>query len=108
MKVLRVKTGILPSVAEPTFRLSTANLRREISARNLLLAQGIAHESTFGAVPSVLYQEAGGEQGNFLPAAYRRIRASPDLEPATEEVLHVQQKDRPLRRSHSSRTRLRQ
>ena len=78
MKVLRVKTGILPSVAEPTFKLSSSDLRREIGARNLLLAQGIAHESTFGAVPSVLYQEAGCEHGNFLPAAYRRIRASPD------------------------------
>ena len=78
MKALRAKIGILPSVAQPTFRLSASDLRREIGARNLLLAQGIAHESTFGSVPSVLYQEANGDHGNFLPATYRRICASAD------------------------------
>jgi hypothetical protein len=58
--------------------LSSAELRRELSGRNLLLAESIPHESTCGAVPSVLYQEANGQHGNFLPASYRRIRASPE------------------------------
>lgn len=59
-------------------RFSAADLRRDISSRNLLLAETILHESTFGAVASVLYQEANGVHGNFLPASYRRICASPD------------------------------
>ena len=59
-------------------RLSSAQLRRELGARNLERAQRIVHESTYGAVPSVLYQEVNGEHGNFLPASYRRICASPD------------------------------
>jgi len=59
-------------------RLSSAQLRRELSARNLERAQAVVHESTYGAVPTVLYQEVNGEHGNFLPASYRRICASPD------------------------------
>src|SRR5271157_5721216 len=59
-------------------KLSSAQLRRELGARNLERAQGIVHESTYGAVPSVLYQEVNGEHGNFLPASYRRICASPE------------------------------
>lgn len=61
-----------------TKAMSAAELRREISGRNLLLADAIPHESTFGAVASVLYQEADGAHGNFLPASYRRICACPD------------------------------
>jgi hypothetical protein len=56
--------------------LSSAELRRDLSGRNLLLAENIPHESTCGAAPSVLYQEANGQHGNFLPASYRRICAS--------------------------------
>src|SRR5271166_1323743 len=59
-------------------RLSSAQLRRELGARNLERAQAVVHESTYGAVPSVLYQEGNGEHGNFLPASYRRICASPE------------------------------
>jgi hypothetical protein len=59
-------------------RLSSAQLRRELGARNLERARGIVHESTYGAVPSVLYQEVNGQHGNFLPSSYRRICASPD------------------------------
>lgn len=59
-------------------RLTAAELRRELSARNLRLAEGLAHESTFGEIPSVLYQDANGEHGNFLPAVYRRICAHPE------------------------------
>ena len=59
-------------------RLSAVELRRELSTRNLKLAEAMVHESTFGAIPSVLYQEVQGVRGNFLPSSYRRICASPD------------------------------
>jgi hypothetical protein len=59
-------------------RLSSANLRRELSARNLLLAEDVPHELTFGTVPSVLYLDTHGHHGNFLPASYRRIAAAED------------------------------
>jgi hypothetical protein len=59
-------------------RLSSAQLRRELGARNLERAQAIVHEATYGSIPSVLYQDVNGEHGNFLPASYRRICASPD------------------------------
>ncbi len=59
-------------------RLFAVELRRELSSRNLKLAEAMVHESTFSAIPSVLYQEVHGEHGNFLPASYRRICASPD------------------------------
>lgn len=61
-----------PRTASPGF------LRAEISARNRLRAEGFAHETTFGRDPHVLYApaEEGGD-GNFLPAAYRRIVAEP-------------------------------
>ena len=61
----------------PPARLSAAELRRDISSRNLLLAEELPHESTFGPVASVLYQEADGTHGNFLAASYRRICACP-------------------------------
>lgn len=59
-------------------RLTAADLRRELSARNLRLAESVPHESTFGAIPSILYQDANGEHGNFLPEAYRRICSHPE------------------------------
>jgi hypothetical protein len=57
---------------------SAAGLRRELSARNLARAETVAHEATYGHVPSVLYaeDEAGGH-GNFLAASYKRICADP-------------------------------
>jgi len=61
-----------------TAQLTSAELRRELSGRNLRLAERIPHESTYGAVPSVVYQEIDGEHGNSLTASYRRICASPD------------------------------
>ncbi len=56
-------------------RMSAGELRRELSARNLKRAEGMLHETTFGAVVSVIYrEEADGEgHGNFLSASYRRI-----------------------------------
>ena len=59
-------------------KLSAAELRRELSQRNLLLAEAVPHECTYGAIPSVLYQEVEGEHGNFLRPSYRRICAAPD------------------------------
>jgi len=61
-----------------TVRLSSAELRREVSGRSLRLAEGRPHEATLSAIPSVLFQEADGVHGNFLAASYRRICASPD------------------------------
>jgi hypothetical protein len=55
---------------------SAAQLRREISARNLALAADLAHETTYGSVASVVYQQDdAGNHGNFFPASYRRIIA---------------------------------
>lgn len=59
-------------------RLSPAELRRELSGRNLALAEGLPHESTIGAVPSILYRELNGQHGNFITPSYRRICASPE------------------------------
>ncbi len=53
---------------------SATNLRREISARNLANAP----ETTYGVIPSVLFQEdESGQHGNFHPASYKRIVANP-------------------------------
>lgn len=58
--------------------VSSAELRRELSSRNLLLAEAVPHESTIGEVPSILYRDLDGQHGNFIPASYRRICASPE------------------------------
>jgi len=57
---------------------SAARLRRELSMRNLVRAETMTHEATYGVVPSVVYaeDEAGGH-GNFLAASYKRICADP-------------------------------
>src|SRR5277367_5386727 len=62
----------------PTVRLSSTELRRELSDRSLRLADRLPHELTCSAFPSVLFQEINREHGNFLTASYRRIRASSD------------------------------
>jgi hypothetical protein len=59
-------------------RLSSTELRRELSGRNLLLAEALPHESTIGSVPSVLYRDTDGYHGNFLAASYRRICTAED------------------------------
>lgn len=58
--------------------LSSLQLRREVSARNLGLCEEAVHESTYGEIPSVLYREIDGQHYNFIPASYRRISASPE------------------------------
>ncbi|MEK6396623.1 MAG: hypothetical protein V4734_00925 [Terriglobus sp.] len=54
---------------------SAANLRREISMRNL----ADAHETTYGSIPSALFRaDDEGHHGNFHPASYKRILATPE------------------------------
>ncbi len=57
-------------------RLSANALRLEVNARNLARGRRYAHEMTFCASPSVIYQrDESGAHGNFLAASYRRISA---------------------------------
>lgn len=67
-------------VDKGNLRMSAGELRRELSARNLRRAEGIEHETTFGAVASVIYAEQGdgAGHGNFLSASYHRIRRDAD------------------------------
>jgi hypothetical protein len=60
-----------------TDRLTAAQLRQEISARNRARAENLAHELSIGESPSVIYQESEGGHGNFLPGAWRRMQANP-------------------------------
>lgn len=65
--------------AREVYVTSSNGLRREISARNVIRAQDLVHETTFGELPNVIYQELeGGGHGNFLEASYRRICADPE------------------------------
>ncbi len=57
--------------------LSATALRAEISARNQARSMEFAHELTWTGVPSVLYAEADGHHGNFVPASWTRILANP-------------------------------
>jgi len=58
-------------------KLSAAQLRQEISARNVMRSADFEHELSWGVAASVIYQEAeDGGHGNFLPAAYARIMAN--------------------------------
>ncbi len=75
-KVRQGNTEIAP--AETAARISSVALRMELSSRNLMLAEKVAHESTIGETPSILYHDVSGRHGNFLPASYRRICAAPD------------------------------
>ncbi len=53
-------------------------MRRDLSSRNVVRATGYAHETTWSETPSVLYTPAeDGSHGNFFPASYRRILATP-------------------------------
>ncbi len=54
-------------------------LRKEISARNLQRATGCDFETTYGRTAHVIYAPSRtGGHGNFLAAAYRRIRSNGD------------------------------
>jgi hypothetical protein len=56
--------------------LSSAQLRREISARNVERGAG-EFEVSFGGSESVIYRDADGAHGNFLAGSYARIMADP-------------------------------
>jgi hypothetical protein len=56
-------------------------LRTELSARGLrhAVTHGLLHERTDGAIPSILFGcDEGGRRGNFHPASYGRICATPE------------------------------
>ncbi len=57
----------------------TANqLRRELSARNFVWAEHLAHEATYSRLPCVIHAgQDDGSHGNFLAASWRRIQARP-------------------------------
>ena len=58
---------------------TAANLRRELSFRNLARAAQLPHEQSCSSSPSVLFRadEDGRTHGNFLNASFRRIQANP-------------------------------
>lgn len=58
--------------------ISSGDLRRDISQRNIARAVACEHELSYGAVPSVVYQEADGTHGNFHASSYRAICANPE------------------------------
>jgi hypothetical protein len=60
-----------------TESLSAAELRREISARNLIRRQNRTHEVSWGPAASVIFEETEGLHGNFLPASWARISSNP-------------------------------
>lgn len=62
---------------EQTPALTAAQLRREISARNLICGENFEHELSWGSSASVIYQEHEGTHGNFLAASWARIAAHP-------------------------------
>jgi hypothetical protein len=65
---------MLEAVTASFKSLSQSGLRWELSRRNSARAAGWVAETSFSAVPSIVYGENdAGEHGNFLPAAYRRI-----------------------------------
>jgi|UPI0004794AF1 hypothetical protein len=57
---------------------ASSSLRRDLSQRNLDRASRFGHELSYGAVPSIIYQEENNSHGNFLDASYRSICANPD------------------------------
>jgi hypothetical protein len=60
-------------------RISSSDLRRDLSQRNIDLAEEFEHELSYGTVPSVVYsQQEDGTHGNFHPASYRAICARPE------------------------------
>lgn len=58
--------------------ISSNDLRRDISRRNIDRASYCEHELSYGTLPSVVYQEADGSHGNFHPSSYRAICANPE------------------------------
>jgi hypothetical protein len=61
-------------------RLSSAQLRRELGARNLELAQGIVHESTYGAIPSMSVDILSNKCLNFQQEVTESLWTSGDAD----------------------------
>lgn len=57
--------------------LTASELRREISARNVLRAEKFHHELSASSSPSVIYCESDGSHGNFVPASWAAIVGNP-------------------------------
>ena len=89
MRVQISKSNVFTESSRPLIegraRASAAQLRRELSSRNLLLATRVPHESTIGDIPSILYHDVDGEHGNFIAASYRRICACPEWRPRLDK-----------------------
>lgn len=57
--------------------MTAAQLRQEISARNLARGQQYSHEVSWGPSTSVIFAGIDGPHGNFLPASWARIHSNP-------------------------------
>lgn len=67
--------------------LSATALRRRILACQAARLDSVAHEHTYGSLPSVLYAaDEDGGHGNFLAASYKRICADPDWRQRLEKT----------------------
>lgn len=56
--------------------MTAAELRRDLGARNLVWAERLAHEVTYGRSPCVIHAgQEDGSHGNFLAGSWRRIQA---------------------------------
>jgi hypothetical protein len=66
--------------------LSSNGLRRDLSRRNGERARDFEHELSYGAVPSVIYQEQEGGHGNFIAASYRAICKNAEWRRRLEKV----------------------
>jgi hypothetical protein len=67
-----------PRPRAPSSPPYAAELRADLSQRNLLWARAHPHEVSLGRVPAVLYHDdESGNHGNFLPASYQRIKETP-------------------------------
>ncbi len=82
--------------------MSAGDLRRDLSARNLVWAERLTHETTYGSVPCVIYAEdgEGAGHGNFLTASYRRICADREWRRRLSKVYTA---SRRVARSHDRR-----
>lgn len=65
-------------MAVPYPSISSGDLRRDISQRNIARGAVCEHEVSYGAVSSVVYREANGTHGNFHDSSYRAICANPE------------------------------
>jgi Restriction Endonuclease associating with ARP len=65
-----------------------AQLRHELSVRNsaYATAQGLAHVSSFGVMPVVVYEPCADRHGNFLDASYRTILRNPEWKRRLDKI----------------------